>query len=202
MSASTEPMAGLPSASRNIHVVSCRRDGSMLVSPGSFGRDAALACIAAIPAGLYLCQHFNAPAGLWTAAILFPLFGAGGFFIGHIASAKLGTRVILNAKTRKIQITGFRHGEGREFSFNEIISVQRLYEGVRGETSDAGAWTAYQINLVFTGGERYNLLDSGGKRQLDRLGEALAKQMGVPFEKHEKTDEQSAAPRMPHESDP
>lgn len=195
-------MAGLPSSNRNIHVLSYQRDGSMLISPGSFGRDAALACILALPVFLYLCQHFKAPSGLWTAAILFPLFGAGGFLIGHIASAKLGTRINLNPKTRIIFITGFRHGKGREYSFDEVASVQRLYEGVRRDKADSGSWTTYQLNLVFNGGERYNLLDSGGKRQLDRLGEALAKQIGVPFEKIEKTGEQSAAPRMPHESDP
>lgn len=145
-----------------------------------------------MPFCLYLCQHFNAPSGLWTAAILFPLLGAGGFLIGHIASAKLGTRVIINPITRKIQITGFRHAGGREFTFKEVESVQRIYEGVRGDkTIDAGSWTAYQINLVFTGGERYNLLDSGGKHQLDRIGEALAKHIGVPFRKIEKTGEQA-----------
>jgi hypothetical protein len=134
--------------------------------------------------------YFNtASLRAWIGLSFFPFLGAGAFLAMHIAVAHLSTRAILQPGTRKIQVTGIRHAKGTEFSFDDVVAVQRLYAGVKGG-GDGESWEAYQINFVFTNGTRYNLLDSEGKEHLDRIGEELAKQLRVPFTKHDKTGEQ------------
>jgi len=143
-----------------------------------------------MPLLLYACHYFSAPTGVWIGAILFPVFAAGGFLVSYIVYAKLGTRIVLNPKTRKIQITGFRHGNGIEYAFDEVTSIQRLDAGVK-SAPEVGSWHDYQINLVLSNGTRYNLLDSAGMNQLDAIGDALARCIRVPLMKYDKMVEQS-----------
>ncbi len=51
---------------------------------------------------------------------------------------------------------------------------------------EAGSWHAYQINIVLSYQSRYNLLESAGREQLDKIGEALSRYIGVPFKKYDK----------------
>ena len=46
-----------------------------------------------------------------------------------------------------------------------------------------GAWRAYQVNLVVGGATpvRVNLLDSGGRTQLETIAREIAEFLGVPF---------------------
>ena len=198
MNTTQQPLETAYSANRNVHIASYRRDGSLVVAPGSYGRSSALACIATMPILLYACHHFSAPTGVWIGAILFPIFAAGGFLVSYIVYVKFGTSIIVHPKTRKIQITGFRHGNGIEYAFDEVTEIQRLDAGVK-SAPEVGSWHDYQINLVLSNGTRYNLLDSAGMNQLDAIGDALARCIRVPLKKYDKTGEQSG-PAYPPQS--
>lgn len=143
----------------------------------------ALVYIAVLPVLLYACRYYNAPPRLQLVAILFPLFAAGGHILAYMFYAKYGTRIVVETSTRKVNITGLRHGDGKAFSFDDISAIQRINAGRKGGVD--GSWRAYQINAVLTDGIRCNLLDSAGVSQLDAIGDALAKALRVPFERHD-----------------
>lgn len=106
--------------------------------------------------------------------------------VGHIGFAKFGTRVILDTRKKKIVISGLRHANRSDIPFGDMQAIQLLDAGIK-YAPKTGAWHAYQINLVFTDNSRYNLLDSGGLRQLDYIGEEMAKCLRVPFDRHTET---------------
>ena len=185
----THPLDTKSSSNRNVHVVSHDRKGNLILAPGPFGRNAAVVSVAFLPLLLFLCHHFSLDKGLWIAAALFPLFAAGGFMVAHIGYAKFGTRVVLDTREKKILISGLRHANRPGIPFGNVQAIQLLDAGTK-HAPKAGAWHAYQINLVLNDKSRYNLLDSGGRRQLDHIGEEMAKCLRVPFEKHTETANQ------------
>lgn len=178
-----QPLDTKCSSSRNVHVVSCDARGNMILAPGRRERNEALACLAFLPLTLSLCTYFRPARGIWIAAILFPLFTAGGYLAGHMINAAHGARVVMDPRKRSISVSGLQHPAGLEIPFEHVAAIQRLDAGIKGEES--GSWHAYQINLVLKDQSRHNLLDSGGVKQLDRLGEQMARFLGVPFDKRD-----------------
>lgn len=172
------------SSSRNIHVFTSGKHGEMILAPSPFGLKWGLICLAFLPFLLFLCHHFSAEQGLWLSAILFPCLAGGGFLLGHFGFASLGTRVCLNDQTETILISGARHSSTKQMGFSEVHAIQLVYAGVK--SKDDGEWDNYQINFVFNSQERYNILSSGGIRQLDQIGEALAQYIQVPYERQYK----------------
>ena len=186
MTSIIKPLETKSSANRNVHTISFDRMGNMILAPGPFGRNAAIACIMFLPVCLYLCEYFNLEKGFWMFAVLLPIFAAGGFLVGYFMFLKFGTRVILNSSTHRIIVSGLQHDDGIEIDFDEVVAVQRIYAPHKGKGS---ACHPYQINLVLSNQSRYNLLDSGGLKQLDKIGEALSRYIGVPFNKYDKNSE-------------
>jgi hypothetical protein len=185
----THPLDTKSSSNRNVHVVSHDRKGNTILAPGPFGRNAALVSVAFLPVLLYLCHLFSLDKGLWLAASLFPLLAAGGFLVGHIGYSRFGTRVVLDSSKKKILISGLRHANRPDIPFESVQAIQLLDAGTK-HAPKAGAWHAYQINLVLKDKLRYNLLDSGSKKQLDHIGEQIAQCLKVPFERHTETANQ------------
>ncbi len=154
--------------------------------------------LATLPVLLYLCHRFRLAWGLWVSAVLFPLFGTAALCAGRFLYNRLGTRITLCVRTRRLKAEGWAHADHasrsfqggpagalarislsalqpqrscKEFSFDDIAGVQLI----------PAAQRTYQLNLVLKDASRYNLLHGGGFSRLNVVATEIARAVNVPL---------------------
>jgi len=180
MTIPAEPAPATVSVNANIHRLSRVSSEVLVLEPGNSEWWAALIFLALTPVVLAVCLLKRADLRLTIGLTLFPVFGAAGCGVGAFCFHKFGTRARFDRDTRKVSVTGARHGSGFRYTWDQIQAVQ-FCAGKR----EPGQGTAhpYQVNLVVGTNppSRLNLLNSRGKKPLRRIAAEIAAFLGVPF---------------------
>jgi hypothetical protein len=175
-----EAIATKHSASGNIHRLARPSRAVLVLEPGRKLWIMALLILAVVPVVWGVCIFKRAATELTVGLSLMPLIGAFGVAVGGFCFHRFGTRVRFDCDLQRVTITGARHAGGLHYSFSDIAAVQFCDAGIK---QGDGAWHAYQVNLVIGGAAptRINLLDSGGRTQLQAMAKEIAEFLGVPF---------------------